>query len=86
MLASLGGLDALVFTAGIGEHSARIREQASAPFAFLGLRLDPERNQSAVTDQSCATSDSAVDVLVVRTREEWAIARECWKLQHSDVY
>ena len=85
MLASLGGLDALVFTAGIGEHSARVREQACAPFAFLGLQLDSDRNQAVEADQSIAGSDSAVDVLVVRTREEWAIARECWTLQQSSA-
>ena len=83
MLASVAGLDVLVFTAGIGEHSAGIREDACAPFAFLGLRLDPERNRAVNTDQSIAASDSAVDVLVVHTREEWAIARDCWVLQQS---
>ena len=85
MLASLGGLDALVFTAGIGGYSARVREQACAPFAFLDLQLDSEHNQAVDADQSIAGSDSAVDVLVVRTREEWAIARECWALQQSSV-
>ncbi len=78
MAASLGGVDALVFTAGIGEHSARIRAEACGPFAYLGLRLDPERNATAQGDQSIAAADSAVQVLVVRTREEWQIARECW--------
>jgi acetate kinase len=42
--AMLGGLDAVVFTAGVGEHSAEIREAALRPFAFLGLQLDDERN------------------------------------------
>ena len=81
MLASLGGLDALVFTAGIGEHSARIREEACTPFAHLGLRLDSSRNEKARADQSVAAPDSSVEILVLRTREEWAIARECWRLK-----
>ncbi len=83
MLASLAGLDALVFTAGIGEHSARIREESCAPFAYLGLRLDPRRNETAQADQSIAAPDSTVEILVVRTREEWAIARECWLVKQS---
>ena len=83
MLASLGGLDALVFTAGIGEHSSRIREESCAPFAYLGLRLDPRRNETAQADQSVATPDSTVEILVVRTREEWASARECWVIKRS---
>ena len=79
MLASLAGLDALVFTAGIGEHSAQIRREACAPFAYLGLRLDPQRNETVQADQSIAAPDSTVEILVVRTREEWAVARECWR-------
>lgn len=77
MLASLGGLDALVFTGGIGEHSVRIREEACAAFAFLGLRLDPERNRTTGSDRSVAAPESTIEVLVIRTREEWAIALEC---------
>lgn len=76
MVASLGGVDALVFTAGIGEHSARIRQEACAAFAFLGLRLDPERNRASGSDRSVAAADSTVEVLVVHAREEWAIAVE----------
>ena len=83
MMASLGGIDALVFTAGIGEHSSRIREESCAPFAYLGLRLDPRRNETAQADQNVATPDSTVEILVVRTREEWAIARECWLIKQS---
>ncbi len=83
MAASLGGVDALVFAAGIGENSASIRAEACAPFAYLGLRLDPEHNATARADQSIGAADSAVAVLVVRTREEWAIARECWRARRA---
>jgi acetate kinase len=75
MLAALGGLDAVVFTAGVGEHSAEVREAALAPFTFLGVHLDAERNARPDADVDVATRDSAVPVLVIRAREEWAIAR-----------
>ncbi len=78
MLASLGGLDALVFTAGVGEHSARVRAEVCAAFAFLGLELaDQERS---LADRDVATPESAVRVLVVHAEENWAIARKCQQL------
>jgi acetate kinase len=73
MLGAIGGLDAVVFTAGVGEHSAEVREAALAPFAFLGLELDP--GNDGRLDADVATDRSTVRVLVVRAREEWAIAR-----------
>jgi acetate kinase len=75
MLGALGGLDAIVFTAGVGENSAAVREAALAPFEFLGARLDPDRNARAEPDADVAAPGSAVRVLVIRAREEWAIAR-----------
>lgn len=84
MLASLGGLDALVFTAGVGENSAAVRAAACETFGFLGLKLDLEKNQQSPVDQDIATSDSTVRVLVVHTQEDWAIAQECWKLTRKE--
>jgi acetate kinase len=75
MLGALGGLDGIVFTGGVGENSAEVREAALAPFAFLGVRLDPDRNARPEPDADVAAAGSAVRVLVVRAREEWAIAR-----------
>jgi acetate kinase len=77
MLGATGGVDAIVFTAGVGEHSAEVREAALAPFAFLGLELDAARNAQVDGDGDAdvAAEGSAVRVLVVRAREEWAIAR-----------
>ncbi|MBD2727186.1 acetate kinase [Nostoc sp. FACHB-892] len=80
MLSSLGGLDTLVFTAGVGEHSAEIRQAACEAFGFLGLKLDIERNQQQPVDEDIATPDSAVRVLVIHTQEDWAIAGQCWQL------
>jgi acetate kinase len=79
MLASLGGLDALIFTAGVGENTSQVRAAACEAFAFLGLRLDPEKNTAHPIDQDIATADSRVRVLVIHTQEDWAIAREAWQ-------
>jgi acetate kinase len=83
MVAVLEGIDALVFTAGIGENSPEVRAAACAGFGFLDLRLDPERNGSFLADRDIAAADSAVRVLVIRAQEDWAIARECWKLMKA---
>ncbi|MEG4172604.1 MULTISPECIES: acetate kinase [unclassified Microcoleus] len=82
MLASLGGLDALIFTAGVGENSALVRAAACEAFGFIGLKLDEEKNQHSPIDQDIAAVDSAVRILVIHTQEDWEIARECWKLSH----
>src|SRR6266480_3630085 len=83
MLATLGGLDALVFTGGIGENAAEVREATCESFAFLGLKLDAQKNQQSPADQDISASDSAIPVLIVQTQEDWAIARECWELALS---
>ena len=80
MVAALGGLDALIFTAGIGENSAEVRQAACANFGFLGLQLDPTKNASPQSGQDISTTASAVRVLVLRAQEDWAIARETWQL------
>ncbi len=80
MLASLQGLDVLVFTAGVGENVAIVREKACAGFEFLGLKLDQEKNTSSPIDQDIATLDSSVRILVIHTREDWAIAKDCWQI------
>ena len=80
MLASLGGLDALIFTAGVGENSAVVRAAACEAFGFLGLKLDGEKNQHSPVDEDIAAVDSAARVLAIHTQEDWEIARECWKL------
>jgi acetate kinase len=80
MLASLEGLDVLVFTAGIGEKSPGIRQAACEAFGFLGLKIDPSKNQQQPIDQDIATEDSQIRVLVIKTQEDWAIAQQCWQL------
>jgi acetate kinase len=80
MIAVLGGIDALVFTAGIGENSPDVRSAACADLGFLGLKLDPAKNARPAVDQEISLSDSAIRVLIVRAQEDWAIARDCWRL------
>jgi len=83
MMASLGGMDALVFTAGIGENSPQVRAAACAGFEFLNLKLDELKNNQSPVDCDIARPDSAVRVVVVAAQEDWAIAQECWKLARS---
>src|SRR5213593_1511960 len=79
MAAALGGMDALVFTAGVGENSPEVREAACKPLSFLGLKLDEAANAQTSPDADIATADSQVRVLLIRAQEDWAIAQECWK-------
>ena len=83
MAAVLGGVDALVFTAGVGENSPEVRAAACNGLEFLGLKLDSKANARPSPDQDIATADSRVHVLVIRAEEDWAIAKECWKLVHA---
>ncbi|MCB5186856.1 acetate/propionate family kinase [Methylobacillus caricis] len=73
MVAALGGLDMLVFTAGIGEHNADIRERICRDLAFLGLQVDMAANRGDAMVISAA--ESCVTVVVVLTNEEWMAAR-----------
>ncbi len=75
-MAVLGGLDVLVFTAGIGEHSPLVREWTCANLAALGIEIDPARNAKNEFD----IGSGAVRVLVVPTNEELAIARETQRI------
>lgn len=80
MLASLGGIDAIIFTGGVGENSAQVRFAALEAFKFLGVKINPNQNDCSPADTDIAADDSAVRVVVVHTQEDWAIATECWQL------
>lgn len=82
MVAVLGGIDALVFTAGIGENSPEIRAASCEDFGFLGIKIDPEKNAQSLPDQyrDISLPEASVRVLVVRAQEAWAIASACWRL------
>ncbi len=82
--ASMGGLDVLVFTAGIGENDPSVRWEACQGLGFLGLELDKERNESPETEKIISSDDSRVKVLVVPTNEELMIARETIRFVNSN--
>jgi acetate kinase len=77
-VATLGGLDILVFTAGIGEHAAPVRERICAGLGFLGLELDPARN--AQHAPVISSDRSRVTVRVIATNEELMVARHASRL------
>jgi acetate kinase len=85
MVAVLGGIDALVFTAGIGENSSEVRAAACANLGHLGLHLDSAKNAQPASDGDISLSDSAVRVFVIRAQEDWAIACECWRLSSARI-
>jgi acetate kinase len=76
MTATLNGLDALVFTAGIGEHAASVRAATCRGLEFLGLHLDAEANNRCRPDTDIATASSSGRILVLATREDLTIVRE----------
>ncbi|MFM7739808.1 MAG: acetate kinase, partial [Planctomycetota bacterium] len=76
LAATLGGIDALVFTAGVGENSPQIRELVCERLEFLGLRLDREANATCTPDADIATEDSPARILVQQTREELEMLRQ----------
>jgi acetate kinase len=81
MAAAMDGLDAVVFTGGVGENSAQVREQTCTGLSFLGVTLDPARNaESLCTDRDIAANESRTRVLVVGSREDREIAREVRRL------
>jgi acetate kinase len=81
MLAALDGADAIVFTGGIGENSAEVRAAVCGHLSFVGLALDSAKNVGKPVDQDIAAPESKMRLLVLRAQEDWAIARECWKLR-----
>ncbi len=76
MAAALGGLDALVFTGGVGENAIEIRERAAAGLAFLGVGLDDARNRETHEDAEIGAEHAAVRTLVLTAREDIEIARQ----------
>jgi acetate kinase len=78
LAAAVGGLDALVFTGGIGKHAAPVREQVCRQLSWLGLELDAAANAGGA--QRLSTATSHVAALVIPTNEEWILARHTARL------
>ncbi|WP_445151257.1 acetate/propionate family kinase [Baekduia sp. Peel2402] len=76
MAAALGGLDALVFTGGVGEHAPAIRARAAERLAFLGVQIDPTKNAATTSDADVSAPDAAVSTHVIAAREDREIARQ----------
>jgi acetate kinase len=76
MAAAMGGLDALVFTGGVGENSAEIRRRAMDKLGFLGVRADEGRNAAGTGDRDIGASAAPVRSLVIRAREDIEIGRQ----------
>ena len=78
--AAMNGVDAVCFTAGLGENSGFIREKICAYLGYLGITLDPEANGVRGRELDITTPESRTRVLVIPTNEELAIARETYVL------
>jgi acetate kinase len=78
LAAAAGGLDAVVFTGGIGEHAAEVRRRVCLQSEWLGIRLNPEAN--ARHELRISAGNSSVDVLVIPTNEEWMMAHHAQTL------
>jgi acetate kinase len=83
LAAVLGGLDTLIFTGGIGEHAAPVRERICAGLAFLGVALDPDRNRA--DDAVISREGAAATVRVMKTDEDRMLARHAARLLSAHV-
>lgn len=78
LTATIGGLDLLVFTGGIGEHAWQIRQAVCQDFEWLGIEMDAELNKT--NQLAINSSKSCVDIYAIPTDEEWIIANHCYRL------
>jgi acetate kinase len=85
LTATLGGIDALVFTAGVGENAAAVRAESCRGLEFLGLELDPDANEQCRPDADVARSGSRVRVLVIAAREDVTMLREVMQVVGTRV-
>ena len=75
-VAVMNGVDAIVFTAGIGENSPEVRSQIMSKFGYLGIKINEEANKVRGEETTISTPDSKVKVMIVPTNEELAICRD----------
>ena len=80
LIAEMGGVDLIVFTAGVGENVARIRKNSLSGLEFLGIKIDDEKNNVFSQLKEISADDSKVKVLIVPTNEELVIARDTLRL------
>lgn len=82
-IAAMGGVDAIVFTGGIGEHDAKLREYVMNKLSFLGIKIDTENNSISGKEIKISTDDSNVSVYVIPTNEELVIARDTLEIVNN---
>ncbi|MCK4906275.1 MAG: acetate kinase [Spirochaetes bacterium] len=75
-LGAMGGADAIIFTAGIGENSAYVRENSLSNLEFMGIKIDKRKNKSITGEGFISGNDSKIKILVISTNEELVIARD----------
>jgi acetate kinase len=80
MVVSLGGIDSLIFTGGIGENNPLIRKKACEKLKFLGVDLDDQKNRLVDSDSVISSADSKVKILMIHTKEDLEIARSAQAL------
>ena len=79
-IAVMGGVDAIVLTAGVGENCEKMRRMIFAGLQPLGIKIDPEKNKLRGHEREISTDDSAVRIVVIPTNEEYMIARDTYQL------
>ena len=75
-IAAMNGCDAIIFTAGIGENHVRARKWVCEGLSYFGIKIDDERNNCFGEERKISTDDSKIQVWVIPTNEELAIARD----------
>jgi acetate kinase len=84
--AALNGVDAIVFTGGVGENDVNVRKLVCEEMEYLGIQIDEEKNQVRSGEiREINTDDATVKVLIVPTNEELEIVKQCYELLTEDV-
>lgn len=84
-IAVMGGVDAIVLTAGVGENCAKMRRMIFSGLQPLGIILDNERNQQRGFEREISTDDSPVRIIIIPTNEEYMIARDTYEIVHEKL-
>ena len=75
-MAAMNGVDAIIFTAGLGENAAETREEIIADMEWFGIKIDKEKNKVRGQERIVSTDDSKVKIIIIPTNEELMIARD----------
>ena len=84
-IAVMGGVDAIVLTAGVGENCDKMRRMIFAGLQPLGIKIDLEKNRHRGFERIISTDDSAVQIIIIPTNEEYMIARDTYEIVHDQM-